>query len=79
MTDCTPSKYKGSKIDWDVDECDQPFSPTSQPKPRHQTPTNSRTNGGAMTNRFNLLNIDDDGDDMSSPEFGAAKKTMLAA
>lgn len=79
MTDSTPSKYKGSKIDWDVDECDQPFATTSQPKPRQQTPTNSRTNGGTMTNRFNLLNIDDDGDNLSSPDFGAAKKTMLAA
>jgi hypothetical protein len=33
----------------------------------------------AMTNRFNLLNIDDDGDALPSPDFGAAKKTMLAA
>lgn len=32
-----------------------------------------------MANRFNLLDIDDDGDAFSSPEFGAAKKTMLAA
>lgn len=32
-----------------------------------------------MANRFNLLNIDDDGDALSSPDFGAAKKTMLAA
>jgi len=42
-------------------------------------PLNSRTNGGAMTNRFNLLNIDDDGDALPSPDFGATKKTMLAA
>ncbi|KAG6364849.1 hypothetical protein INS49_006453 [Diaporthe citri] len=72
-------KYKGSKIDWDVDECNQPFATTAQPKARQQTPTNSRTNGGAMTNRFNLLNIDDDGDALTSPDFGTAKKTMLAA
>ncbi|KAI7779877.1 hypothetical protein LA080_000292, partial [Diaporthe eres] len=72
-------KYKGSKIDWDVDECNQPFVTTAQPKPRQQTPTNSRTNGGAMTNRFNILNIDDDGDALTSPDLGAAKKTMLAA
>ena len=32
-----------------------------------------------MTNRFNLLNIDDDGDALPSPDFGATKKTMLAA
>lgn len=79
MTDPPPRKYKGSKIDWDVDECDQPYALTAQPKSRHQTPTNNRTNGGAMTNRFNLLNIDDDGDALQSPDFGAAKKTMLAA
>ncbi|KAL1874296.1 hypothetical protein Daus18300_003660 [Diaporthe australafricana] len=71
------AKYKGSKIDWDVDECNQPFALTPQPKPR-QTPTN-RNPGSGVANRFNLLNIDDDGDALSSPDFGAAKKTMLAA
>lgn len=77
MANSIPSKYKGSKIDWDVDECNQPFALTPQPKPRH-TPTNRNT-GSGVTNRFNLLNIDDDGDALSSPDFGASKKTMLAA
>ncbi|KAI3398464.1 hypothetical protein diail_9145 [Diaporthe ilicicola] len=72
------AKYKGSKIDWDFDECNQPFAPTPQSKPRQHTPTNRNPSSG-ITNRFNLLNIDDDGDTLSSPEFGAAKKTMLAA
>ncbi|KAK2604829.1 hypothetical protein N8I77_007727 [Diaporthe amygdali] len=71
------AKYKGSKIDWDVDECDQPFAETPQPKPRQHTPI--RKHGSGMANRFNLLDIEDDGDAFSSPEFGAAKKTMLAA
>lgn len=81
LTDDAFRKYKGSKIDWDFDECDQPFVRMTQPKPRQQMPTNSNSNGGTMANRFDLLNIDDDGDGngLPSPGFAAAKKTMLTA
>lgn len=68
LAKCLYRKYKGSKIDWDVDECAQPFDPVPIQQPRKENPTQKK-NGKSMANRFHLLNLDgeDDDDDISSP------------
>jgi hypothetical protein len=53
-------KYKGTKIEWDIDECAQPYAPVA-PKPRREVPQTNRAPNGA--NRFQLLNIDGDEDE----------------
>jgi hypothetical protein len=56
------SKYKGSKIEWDVDECELPLEKieTSHP-PKENVPPKKALN--PMANRFQLLNLEDDDDD----------------
>ncbi|KAL8400241.1 hypothetical protein RB594_000575 [Gaeumannomyces avenae] len=65
-------KFKGSKIDWDVDECAQPLDRARPPKPRKETPP-AKKPASAITNRFHLLNMDDDEDDDAAPSFAQAK------
>jgi len=55
-------KYKGSKIEWDVDECAQPIPTAPMPKPRMEPASMKKTNS-YMPNRFQLLNVDDGSDD----------------
>ncbi|KAL2752566.1 hypothetical protein ACRALDRAFT_2068951, partial [Sodiomyces alcalophilus JCM 7366] len=56
-------KYKGSKIEWDADECAQPLPEAQHPKPRAQ-PAPARQALNPLANRFQLLGLDDDsGDD----------------
>ncbi|ROT42776.1 hypothetical protein SODALDRAFT_319380 [Sodiomyces alkalinus F11] len=54
-------KYKGSKIEWDSDECAQPI-PAARPKPRTQ-PAPAKQGLNPLANRFQLLGLDDDSDD----------------
>lgn len=65
-------KYKGSKIDWDVDECAQPLAMVAPARTLLDTqpvkkPTKATNN---MVNRFHLLNMDDEDEDEDiSPTF----------
>ncbi len=62
-------RYKGSKIEWEVDECAQPIE-VPAPKPRREPPPKKTMAGNTfMKNRFQLLNIedsDDEDDDIAS-------------
>lgn len=70
------SKYKGTKIEYDVDECAQPFV-VPPPKARREAPQPKKA---PITNRFQLLNIDDeDEDDEMAPAFGAKKVVGVVA
>ncbi|KAI1340482.1 hypothetical protein F5Y15DRAFT_378770 [Xylariaceae sp. FL0016] len=65
------AKYRGSKIEWDVDECAQPIetvqkAPLKPPTPR-AIPTKSKPVVGL--NRFDMLRIDDDDNDESDDKF----------
>ena len=65
------SKYKGTKIEWDVDECAQPFV-VPPPKARREAPQPKKA---PIANRFQLLNLDDedeDEDEELAPAFGTA-------
>ncbi|KAI1640221.1 hypothetical protein F4809DRAFT_591962 [Biscogniauxia mediterranea] len=68
------AKYKGSKIDWDVDECSQPLetiqkpiqkttpkTPQTPPKPQHALPAKKTID---LRNRFDTLRIDDEDDEV---------------
>ncbi|KAI2630426.1 hypothetical protein GGS21DRAFT_524171 [Xylaria nigripes] len=64
------AKYKGSKIEWDIDECDQPFEvilkPSTKPSPQRVAP--AKTPMAAIRNRFDMLRVDDD-DNESDDKF----------
>jgi len=69
-------RYKGTKIDWDVDECAQPY-PKQPAKPRKEAPPPKKATSGPA-NRFQLLNIDG-GDDEELDDLSAtfqSKKTV---
>ncbi|TVY64262.1 Negative regulator of differentiation [Lachnellula suecica] len=51
--------YKGSKIEWDYDECAAPL----QVPPKYQKENIQPKKKDAPLNRFHLLNMDDDDDD----------------
>ncbi|KLU89037.1 hypothetical protein MAPG_08015 [Magnaporthiopsis poae ATCC 64411] len=68
-------KFKGSKIDWDVDECAQPLDRARPPKPRKETPPVKKP-ASAIANRFQLLNMDDDEDEDVTPSFAQAKEAV---
>ena len=58
-------KYKGSKIEWGADECDQPIRliqrACSKPPSHDLAPKKPQSN---MRNRFATLRLDDDDDDI---------------
>ncbi|KAJ0168016.1 Negative regulator of differentiation 1 [Colletotrichum tanaceti] len=62
-------KYKGSKVEWDVDECAQPLGATQthRAQPHALPPKHSL---GTMPNRFEILKLDgnDDDDENIPPE-----------
>ena len=70
------SKYKGSKIDWDVDECAQPLEFPTQAKARKDIQPAEKASGKTMANRFHLLDLEDDGDENEMPPGFGAKKTV---
>ena len=60
--------YKGMKIDWDIDECSQPFPKAySTPKKDHSAPP-SKNKASTTVNRFQMLNMDGDGTEDGSNE-----------
>ncbi|KAI0550210.1 hypothetical protein F4679DRAFT_543362 [Xylaria curta] len=65
------AKYKGSKIEWDVDECDKPFEITQKTStkslPRRSPPT--KTPVASTRNRFAMLRLDDDDNHESDDKF----------
>lgn len=73
------SKYKGSKIDWDTDECCQSLERPPNVKSRKDHISTKKSNSNPMANRFHLLNLDDEGDDEVSPAFGSKKTIGIAA
>jgi hypothetical protein len=70
-------RYKGKKIDYDVDECAQPY-PQPVPKPRKEIapPKKGFT---AVPNRFQLLNIDDGEDDEIAATFQSKNSVGITA
>lgn len=54
------STYKGSKIEWDSDEC---AAPLERPQQYRQETAAPRKKDAPVMNRFQLLNMDDDGED----------------
>ncbi|KAI5863156.1 hypothetical protein GGS23DRAFT_55538 [Durotheca rogersii] len=64
------AKYKGSKVEWDVDECERPIDvvPQAQPKQPKQPKAKPAPKAAvAMPNRFATLRLDDD-DNIDSAE-----------
>ena len=51
----TVRTYKGSKIDWDDDECAAPFE---KPQAAHRDNLQSKKKQAPLMNRFQLLNMD---------------------
>ncbi|KAK6088369.1 hypothetical protein SCUP234_00857 [Seiridium cupressi] len=63
------AKYKGSKIDWDVDECEQPLQKALKPltpKPQREPPM--KKPAVKIRNRFATLRLDDDDNDNESDD-----------
>ncbi|KAI1149874.1 hypothetical protein F4825DRAFT_428864 [Nemania diffusa] len=64
------AKYKGSKIEWDVDECDQPFEviqkASLKPLPPRGLPAKPAVAG--TRNRFDMLRLDDDDNNNESDD-----------
>jgi hypothetical protein len=73
-------KYKGSKIEWDVDECAQPYPSVPALKARKSPPAPKKA-ATTMANRFQLLNMDDgdEEDDEIATAFQAKKPVGIAA
>lgn len=73
------SKYKGSKIDWDVDECCQPLERPSHVNLRKDPVPLKKGSGNSVANRFHLLNLDEDDEGEVSPAFSSKKPVGIAA
>ncbi|EGO57443.1 hypothetical protein NEUTE1DRAFT_129390 [Neurospora tetrasperma FGSC 2508] len=68
-------KYKTFRIDWDVDECAQPYDPLPAPKQPKEV---NLPKPAAPANRFQLLNLDDDGEDEIAAAFQSKKRVGIA-
>ncbi|KAJ8127976.1 hypothetical protein O1611_g5660 [Lasiodiplodia mahajangana] len=70
------AKYKGSKIEWDIDECDHPFEvvekASAKPLPPRGPSTKSTMTG--TRNRFDMLRIDDDDNNESDDKFDTSSE-----
>ncbi|KAK3692457.1 hypothetical protein B0T22DRAFT_495628 [Podospora appendiculata] len=70
-------KYKGTKIEWDVDECAQPYV---LPPPRARRDLAPQPKGPSVVrNRFHLLNMDGDEEDEIAATFQSKKSVGVAA
>ncbi|KAI0486849.1 hypothetical protein F4859DRAFT_467160 [Xylaria cf. heliscus] len=70
------AKYKGSKIEWDVDECDKPFEvsqKTSTKLPPQRVPPTKALFANTR-NRFDMLRIDDDDNHESDDKFDTSSE-----
>ncbi|KAI1816817.1 hypothetical protein GGS20DRAFT_583163 [Poronia punctata] len=70
------AKYKGSKIEWDVDECDRPFEPTrtTQPHLSQQRRPPVQAAAKKARNRFDMLRLDDEDNDESGDNFDTSSE-----
>lgn len=89
LTGLANSKYKGSKIEWDADECAQPIekpfaAPRQQPprgaslqlsRPSAPQQRRSAAAAAAVVNRFQLLNLDPDGDEDKNEDSSSSSST----
>lgn len=75
--DAACSKYKGTKIEWDVDECAQPYA-VAPPKPRKEA-VPARKVSAPVSNRFQLLNLEDNDEDEITSTFRAERSVGIAA
>ncbi|KAI0905028.1 hypothetical protein F4823DRAFT_158495 [Ustulina deusta] len=71
------AKYKGSKIEWDVDECDQPFE-IIQRAPVKPHPPPAKTPVAGTRNRFDMLRLDDDDNNESDDKFDTSSEMLSA-
>ncbi|KAI3337057.1 hypothetical protein HD806DRAFT_475528 [Xylariaceae sp. AK1471] len=69
------AKYKGSKIEWDLDECDQPFEVVQKTSvkslPQRGPPAKTHT---GTRNRFDMLRLDDDDNHESDDKFDTSSE-----
>ncbi|KAK3990172.1 hypothetical protein QBC44DRAFT_325782 [Cladorrhinum sp. PSN332] len=70
------ARYKGIHVQFGVDECAQPYP--EQPTPKARDAYQPKKPVAAVTNRFQLLNVDDEEEDEISATF-QSKKSMVAA
>ncbi|KAK4167612.1 hypothetical protein QBC43DRAFT_134944 [Cladorrhinum sp. PSN259] len=70
-------RYKGRRVQFDVDECAQPYPEPSMPKTREVY--QSKKPLATVANRFQLLNCDDEEEDEVSVTFQSKKSPMVAA
>ncbi|CAJ2506055.1 Uu.00g001850.m01.CDS01 [Anthostomella pinea] len=67
--------YKGSKIEWDVDECEQPIE-VIQKMPPQPVPQRAPPNKAApgFRNRFDMLRLDDEDNDETDDKFDTSSE-----
>jgi len=78
QTNVGHSKYKGTRIEWDVDECAQPYS-VLQSKPKREPVTTTRKVSAPAPNRFQPLNLEDDEEDEITSTFQTKRSVGIAA
>lgn len=67
------STYKGSKIEWDLDEC---AAPLDKPMPARRENVPSKKKDAPLMNRFQLLNMDGGEDDSEDDEHDTSGITL---
>ncbi|KAI8634963.1 hypothetical protein F5Y19DRAFT_411034 [Xylariaceae sp. FL1651] len=72
------AKYKGSKIEWGLDECDQPIEVVQkmQPKLLPQRGPHAKTSVAGIRNRFDMLRLDDDDNIESDDKFDTSSELL---
>jgi hypothetical protein len=70
------STYKGSKIEWDNDECAAPLEIPQQYRQENVPP---KKKDAPLMNRFQLLNMDDDDEDDEHDTSGLSFPTVMSA
>ncbi|PQE22308.1 hypothetical protein CJF32_00004706 [Rutstroemia sp. NJR-2017a WRK4] len=72
------STYKGSKIEWDMDECARPLE--QRPEPRPEMPVTRKKKDSPVVNRFQVLNMDgaEDDSDAESAEVDGLMPNMVS-
>ncbi|KAI1186865.1 hypothetical protein F5B17DRAFT_402077 [Nemania serpens] len=72
------AKYKGSRIEWDADECDQPIEvvqkTSAKPLPQRGAPAKPSVAG--TRNRFDMLRLDDDDNNESDDKFDTSSEMI---
>ncbi|KAI0014000.1 hypothetical protein F4779DRAFT_560214 [Xylariaceae sp. FL0662B] len=68
------AKYKGSRIEWDIDECDRPIETVSRVHPKPQRIASTKKPTVSMQNRFASLRLDDDDNDETDDKFDTSSE-----